>query len=232
VGFVAGQAVSGEVHDWRQAPPEHTRPVAHAVPQPPQSFGSVWKLVHRVGAPVTGHWFGSDKLFAQEQVPEMHDEPEMQPFPQRPQLFASVWKLVQRVGVPATGHWFGFKASFAHEQTPETHDAPAMHWFPQLPQLLESLSRLAQYVGLEGGQAVSPGQESPASAPASASNWLASMPAVAASGWLASATLESGRPESALPFTSPESNVPPSPFPKQALSVDVSGRHDAPAGQS
>lgn len=70
----------------------HTCPVAHFVPQAPQFWGSVWKLVQMAVVPVP-QAFGV--VVGQAQVLFVQACPAGQTFAQAPQLLASFVRLAQ-----------------------------------------------------------------------------------------------------------------------------------------
>jgi hypothetical protein len=146
---VAGSAqpVSPIVHcpGARHVPPEQDCDGGQTVPQAPQLFESVLRLV-QTAVPVAG----SMQLLSPmahcpglRQAPLEQDSGAGQTLPHAPQLFESALRLVQ-TGLAAVPHVVSPGQLPPATHLAEVHDSFAGHTLPHAPQLLESVLRLVQ----------------------------------------------------------------------------------------
>src|SRR5262249_25570605 len=156
-----------------QAPPLHTLPPVHAIPQPPQFCGS---LDGSTQAPAQS-MVPTGQLITQ--TPPLHTAPAGQTAGQLPQWSGSVWRSTQtppQTDMP-TGHCAGSllvsTQARLHGVSAREHDmlhcptsqtCPAAQATPQAPQLCGSLPRSVHI----SAQRASPAPQSPPPPPAPA----------------------------------------------------------------
>jgi len=114
------------------APPVHTWPALHAVPQVPQFAASFRRFEQRAAAPVPHCTNGF--VQADWQVPWLHSGVEpLQTLPQAPQLFGSPRTFTQ-----LDPHWVRPVAQLTVTHAPETQAWPPAQAVPHLPQFAGS----------------------------------------------------------------------------------------------